>query len=141
MMLTTKCSQCGMQLELSSEETDKQEIACPECGSVNDLKNENLEQAIPSLDTLYRSEFRRIHRTSEEYQGAWNTWANVGGVFWALAHGIWLSPLVFGVTIIILLLVMRPLGVLILLGYHANLGGRGTWLYYNSVVKKKQLIM
>lgn len=142
------CQECGAQT------TERQEI-CIRCGcrlrttsgssagildTINNAFKTDEEEVeyisadFSDLPPYYRKEFQKIYNSGETYKGKFNIWAFLFGNIWALCKGCWLSALVAAVVSI---LTSGIAGVL----YGIIISFRGTYVYYCSYVKHKQIII
>ncbi len=108
---------------------------------------ENLNQPInlTGIDKYYQEEFTKIQDSNGSYKGKWNWWAFFFTWIWCFTKSCWLfgiiTMLAFSITFYQLQL--TP-GVHINFGFSSNiiwcllLGWRGTWIYYNVKMLKKQ---
>ena len=101
---------------------------------------------VSGLDAYYQSEFTKIHESSETYKGKWNWWAFFFTWIWCFLKGCWLLGILSMLTISIVLnrielghgiffAISASTGIL----WSLLLGWRGTWIYYNVKVHRKQL--
>ena len=86
------------------------------------------------LPPYYQREFQKIHSSGETYKGKFNVWGLLFGCIWALTKGCWLAALVS----FIVGLVTSGIGAVV---YWFIFGFRGTYMYYCSFVKQKQIIV
>jgi hypothetical protein len=139
---TKYCQECGV------ETNSKQEI-CVKCGvrlrnsssvhSGNNTSFSNITKGDGSLnldfsylDPYYQAEFTKIYESNETYKGNWNWYSFFFSGIWSLSKGVWLSPLT------VFLVSVFTFGIPAIV-YCILCGTRGTYMYYNSFVKKKQL--
>ena len=138
------CQECGV------ETNSKQEI-CIKCGvklassrSIPTTSNTsytkiingdgNLNLDFSNLDPYYQAEFTKIYESNETYKGKWNWFSFFFSGIWALSKGVWVSPL------IVFLISLPTMGIPGWI-YCIVTGTRGTYMYYNAFVKKKQLFI
>jgi hypothetical protein len=85
------------------------------------------------LDPYYQEEFSKISQSNEAYKGKWNWAAFLFGAIWALTKGLW------GIAIAAVLISIVTWGVGgLIFGFY--FGARGNWMYYNLIIKQKQLL-
>jgi hypothetical protein len=128
------CKNCGKEIVDSS-------TFCPSCGVNQQVSNitsnqpnlsSNIEDKFLGLSNYYIEEFKKIHESNEQYKGKFNWTAFFFGSFWSLIKGLWLSAIVsLGIGIF-----TGGLGFII---YWFIFGFRGNYIYYNYVVKNKQI--
>ena len=139
------CQECGART------SEKQEV-CIKCGcrlrtsvgsstgfldSINSMVNgDGGEEYLDfsGLPPYYQQEFSKIYNSGETYKGKFNVWAFLFGIIWALTKGCWLVAVV---SFILAIITSGISGVI----YVFIFGFRGTYLYYNSFVKQKQIIV
>lgn len=127
------CQNCG------SETKEKQKL-CVNCGFELKKKNPALycEDGEPPLtdfsnfDPYWQEEFTKIQESEEVYIGKWNWAAFFFGPIWALIKGCWMPALI---CIIGSIFTYGIIGV----AYWFIFGIRGNYMYYNKVVKKKNI--
>lgn len=110
------------------------------------MENSNQPIDLTGLDKYYQDEFTKIHDSQEMYKGKWNWWAFFFTWIWCLTKGCWLFALItllaFSFTFYRFQITQS---VFVNLGFGSNilwsilLGWRGSWLYYNVKIFKKQL--
>jgi len=108
-----------------------------------DIQQPSLDLA--GLDQYYQAEFTKIHESNGLYKGKWNWWAFFFTWLWCLLKGCWLIGILSMITISIVAYKIEILeGVTLAFGASTGivwsllLGWRGTWIYYNVRVHKKQ---
>lgn len=144
---TQFCQECG------SKTSDKQEM-CVNCGcrlrvssgnsggileDINNAVSGNADSQAVHLDfsglpLYYQQEFQKIYDSGETYKGKFNIWALLFGLIWALTKGCWLAA----VVALIASVVTAGVGGVV---YWFIFGFRGTYMYYCSYVKHKQMII
>ncbi len=137
------CQECG------SETTEHQEM-CVKCGcklkvlskkpanfldnfSIDESYSGTVDPRFSGLSHYYQAEFQRIMDSNESYKGKFNIWAFLFAGIWALTKGCWLVALV----VFIISLFTYGIGGVV---YWFILGFRGTYIYYQHYVNKKQCI-
>ena len=132
------CVRCGSRLgkrSFSSRSNPGQFL-----DSVNDHfgnganNNANPYMDFSDLDPYYQQEFQRIFDSGETYKGKFNIWALLFGAIWALTKGLWLSAIV---STVLSFITFGIAGVV----YWFIYAFRGTYMYYCSYVKNKQIIV
>ncbi len=101
---------------------------------------------VSGLDAYYQSEFTKIHESNGTYKGKWNWWAFFFTWIWCLMKGCWLLGILsmIAISFAVYKYQLAP-GVNFALNISTGilwsllLGWRGTWIYYNVKVFKKQL--
>ncbi len=127
------CQNCGA-------ETKSGQKLCVKCGFELKRKNSVLycEDGEPALTDFrgfaryWQQEFTKIQETGEIYKGKWNWAAFFFGSIWALTKGCWLPALI---AIIGSICTYGIVGVIYLFIF----GIRGNYMYYNKVVKRKNI--
>lgn len=108
------------------------------------MENQNESLDLTGLDNYYQEEFQKIHDSKETYKGKWNWAAFFFTGIWCLIKGCWVDAiLVFLTWSIIQYKIEVRHGVYIGIGFSQLfwsllMGWRGTWLYYNVKINKKQ---
>ena len=144
---TEYCQECG------AKTSEKQEM-CITCGcrlrtstgssvgileSINSAVNGNADSEGECIDfsdlpLYYQREFQKIYSSGETYKGKFNIWGFLFGFIWALTKGCWLAA----VIAFIISIITSGIGGII---YWFIFGFRGTYMYYCSFVKHKQIVV
>lgn len=91
-----------------------------------------------SLDSYYQQEFKKIIESNETYKGKWNWYAFFFTNLWLLTKRAWIYAII--ITLSVVLTTSFKIYILIVLGWCLLMGWRGTWIYYNVKIKKKQFM-
>lgn len=108
------------------------------------MENQNQPLNLTGIDEYYQKEFKKIHESNESYKGKWNWWAFFFTGLWCLIKGCWVfAILVFLTWSIFEYKFEIKNNTFITFGFSnliwiLILGWRGTWIYYNVKIKKKQ---
>ncbi len=117
----TFCSICGTnQKPTSIEESEKM------------VFNTNSNEKLLGLSEYYIEEFKKIQDSKEQYKGKFNFTAFFFGVLWGLIKGLWLSAIIA----IVIGILTGGIGIIV---YWIVFGIRGNYIYYNYVMKDKQI--
>jgi hypothetical protein len=98
-----------------------------------------LALSFAGLDAYYRTEFAKIHQSSEQYKGQWNWWAFLFSPIWAFSKKLWALGLIIFLGAVVLSFTHYGLYLLYTLGWAIVMGLRGNYFYYNLLTKNKQL--
>jgi hypothetical protein len=96
------------------------------------------DSAATVTDPLYRREFEKIVASGGKYKGKWNWYAFFFSWIWLITKGAWAyAALIVASLVLTFSTGMYPY---IALGWTILCGLRGTWIYYNVKVEKKQML-
>src|ERR1700722_20190446 len=122
-----KCPFCA-------EEILSEAKKCKHCGEYVDITQSSTHAfsgARQGLPPYYQNEFEQIRTSAEQYRGKWNWAAFFFGGFWAVNKGLWKSGLV---SIVGSFFTFGIVGMI----YWFIFGARGNYMYYSTVVKRRE---
>ena len=127
------CTKCGVRLKTMVNNTNNI-LSGFTFNDSNKQEDIEIDSDFLGLKSYYQKEFQKIHDSNENYKGKFNIWAFLVGWIWAFSKGCWLSAIVcLGISFI-----TGGIGGIV---YWFIYGFRGTYMYYCSYVKNKQLIV
>ena len=102
----------------------------------NQSQGEVLNLDFSGLDPYYQNEFKKIYESGETYKGSFNPYSFLFTWIWLLVKGMAMPAIVHALACSIASL--PTLGVSAI-GSWIICATRGTWIYYNSYVKHKDV--
>lgn len=126
------CGKCGKPNSNREESTSFSESVVVQDNYINENRYDNCEVDYSYLSDYYQDEFNKITEYEEAYKGKWNWAAFLFGGLWALTKGLWLSA----VVCIVLNIITSGIASFV---YCVIYGFRGNYMYYNKIVKNKQI--
>ena len=103
---------------------------------INQSQEEVLNLDFSGLDPYYQNEFKKIYESGETYKGSFNPYSFFFTWIWLLVKGMTMPAIVHALACSIAAL--PTLGVSAI-GSWVICATRGTWIYYNSYVKHKDV--